>query len=66
MHPPTRASQPYATRAATMQAYAEHVSRGKVEMFDALGIDVVLGRRAGPFFWDAFDDRRDLLLGAAG
>jgi acetylornithine/succinyldiaminopimelate/putrescine aminotransferase len=41
-----------------MRAFADHVSRGKVETFDALGIDIVLGRREGPYFWDAFDDRR--------
>jgi acetylornithine/succinyldiaminopimelate/putrescine aminotransferase len=41
-----------------MEAFALHVSRGKVEAFEALGIDIVLGRREGPFFWDAFDDRR--------
>jgi putrescine aminotransferase len=51
-------TQPFATRAETSAAFATHVSRGKVEAFDALGIDVVLGRREGPFFWDAFDDRR--------
>ena len=48
----------FGTRAATMQAFADHVSRGKVEAFEALGLDIVLGRREGPFFWDAFDDRR--------
>ena len=41
-----------------MRAFAEHVSRGKVETFEELGIDIVLGRREGPFFWDAFDERR--------
>jgi len=50
--------QPFTTRDATMQAYADHISRGKVELFEELGIDLVLGRRDGPFFWDAFDDRR--------
>ena len=50
--------QPFPTRSATMDAFAEHVSRGKVETFEALGIDIVLGRREGAFFWDAFDDRR--------
>ena len=49
---------PFGSRAATMQAFADHVSRGKVEAFEALGLDIVLGRREGPFFWDAFDDRR--------
>lgn len=53
-----RPAQPFGSRAATMQAFAEHVSRGKVEAFEALGIDIVLGRRQGAFFWDAFDDRR--------
>ncbi len=55
-----RPPQPFASRAATMQAFAEHVSRGKVEMFAELGLDIVLGRREGPYFWDAFDDRRFL------
>jgi len=41
-----------------MASFAEHISRGKVDAFEALGIDIVLGRREGPFFWDAFDDRR--------
>ncbi len=50
--------QPYADRAATTAAFADHLSRGKVEAFEALGIDIVLGRREGVFFWDAFDERR--------
>ncbi|MCJ7437441.1 MAG: aminotransferase class III-fold pyridoxal phosphate-dependent enzyme [Acidimicrobiia bacterium] len=53
-----RPATPFGSRAATMQAFADHVSRGKVEAFEALGLDIVLGRREGPFFWDAFDDRR--------
>ena len=51
-------AQPFATREATMRAFSERMSRGKVEIFESLGIDIVLGRREGPFFWDAFDDRR--------
>ena len=54
-HPP---QQPFATRDATLRAFAEHLSRGKVEAFEELGIDLVLGRREGPFFWDAYDERR--------
>jgi acetylornithine/succinyldiaminopimelate/putrescine aminotransferase len=50
--------QPYPDLAATSAAFADHLSRGKVEAFEALGIDIVLGRREGPFFWDAFDGRR--------
>src|SRR6185295_9706666 len=41
-----------------MEAFAAHLSRGKVDAFESLGIDLVLGRREGPFFWDAFDGRR--------
>jgi acetylornithine/succinyldiaminopimelate/putrescine aminotransferase len=50
--------QPFATRDATIRAFAQHISRGKVETFEELGIDLVLGRREGPFFWDAYDERR--------
>jgi len=51
-------AQPFDTRSETMRVFADHLSRGKVETFEALGIDIVLGRREGPFFWDAYDDRR--------
>ncbi len=50
--------QPFANRPDTAAAFAAHISRGKVDAFEALGIDLVLGRRDGPYFWDAFDDRR--------
>ncbi|MEX0666134.1 MAG: aminotransferase class III-fold pyridoxal phosphate-dependent enzyme [Acidimicrobiia bacterium] len=50
--------QPFANRDETLRAFADHISRGKVETFEELGIDLVLGRREGPFFWDAYDGRR--------
>lgn len=50
--------QPFPDRDQTLHAFAEHLSRGKVDTFTELGIDLVLGRREGPFFWDAFDGRR--------
>ncbi|MBM3671016.1 MAG: aspartate aminotransferase family protein [Actinobacteria bacterium] len=53
-----RPSQPFSSRPDTMRAFADHISRGKVETFEELGIDIVLGLREGPFFWDAFDERR--------
>lgn len=55
MHDPVG---PYETRAETMAAFGAHVSQGKVDAFEALGIDIVLGRREGPYFWDAYDGRR--------
>ena len=49
--------QPFATCDATMDAFADHVSRGKVELYRALGLDLVMGRREGIRFWDAYSDR---------
>ncbi|MCZ7528708.1 MAG: aminotransferase class III-fold pyridoxal phosphate-dependent enzyme [Acidimicrobiia bacterium] len=46
------------TRAEAMASFARHVSRGKVETFESLGIDLVLGERGGPCFRDAYDGRR--------
>lgn len=50
--------QPFSSREATFAAFADHVSRGKVATFEALGVDLVMGHREGPYFWDAFDGRR--------
>lgn len=49
--------QPYPTSVATSQAFAEHVNRGKVATFEALGLDLVMGERSGSRFRDAFDGR---------
>ncbi len=49
--------QPFDTCDDAMAAFAEHVSQGKVELFRALGIDLVMGRRQGIRFWDAYSDR---------
>ena len=51
-------AQPFTTRGEATKAFAHHLSQGKVDTFDALGVDLVLGRRDGPYFWDAYDDRR--------
>jgi acetylornithine/succinyldiaminopimelate/putrescine aminotransferase len=50
-------SQPYPTAAATTAAFADHVNRGKVAMFEAFGLDLVMGERSGARFHDAFDGR---------
>jgi acetylornithine/succinyldiaminopimelate/putrescine aminotransferase len=49
--------QPYASSAQTMDAFAEHLSRGKVELYRSMGLDVVMGRREGVRFWDAYSER---------
>lgn len=51
-------SYPLPTRDATFTAFAAHVSPGKVALFRDAGFDVCMGRREGPFFYDAFDGRR--------
>ncbi len=49
--------EPYPSRAATTDAFANHVNRGKVVAFEALGLDLVMGEREGARFRDAFDGR---------
>jgi len=49
--------QPYPTREATMAAFAQHVSAGKVKMYQSAGLDGVMGERAGSSFHDAFSER---------
>ncbi len=51
------AQQPFDSRHAVMAAFAEHLSRGKVELFQALGVDVVMGGRDGVRFFDAYSER---------
>lgn len=48
-------SQPYASRAATEEAFAAHVNAGKVSTYRALGLELVMGERSGSTFLDAFD-----------
>jgi acetylornithine/succinyldiaminopimelate/putrescine aminotransferase len=50
-------SQPFDDRAAATAAFAAHVNRGKVAMFEQYGLDVVMGERAGARFHDAYSDR---------
>jgi acetylornithine/succinyldiaminopimelate/putrescine aminotransferase len=48
------ATQPFATRDETERVFATRVNRGKVDTFAALGIHLVMGRREGARFQDAF------------
>lgn len=54
----TAPAQPYPSRDTTLEAFAAHISRGKVEAYRALGLDVVMGAREGIRFHDAFDHDR--------
>lgn len=49
----------YSTRDEAIDAFAAHVSQGKVDFFRGVGMDIVMGRREGCFFWDV-DGRRFL------
>ena len=50
---------PFADKASATAAFAEHVNRGKVATYEALGLDIVMGEREGSWFTDAYDtDRR--------
>ena len=51
-----RPEQPYRSREAALEAYAEHVSRGRAALFTEWGMDVVMGHREGPRFHDAFSE----------
>ncbi len=53
--------QPFGNRAETAEVFAEHVNRGKVRAFEALGVDLQMGERAGSWFADAFDPERRYL-----
>ena len=38
--------------------FRRHVSSGKADFFEDVGVDFVFGRREGPFVWDATSDKR--------
>ena len=40
------------------QLFAKHVSSAKVAFFESAGIDFILGKRDGPFMWDAIGDKK--------
>ena len=51
-------AQPFSDREASFEAFARHVNGGKVATYRQVGLDVVMGRRGGAFFEDAYDGRR--------
>lgn len=57
MNPPTPGDQPYATSFETAAVFAAHVNPGKVAVFEAMGVDIVMGERRGSRFQNAFDGR---------
>jgi acetylornithine/succinyldiaminopimelate/putrescine aminotransferase len=49
--------QPYPSPSVTTEVFAEHVNAGKVAAFGALGLDLVMGERAGSRFQNVVDGR---------
>ena len=49
--------QPYPSPSVTTEVFAEHVNAGKVAAFEALGLDLVMGERAGSRFQNVVDGR---------
>jgi putrescine aminotransferase len=56
-HPSRPDAAPYPSHERLLEAFAEHVHPGKVRLFAALGVDVVMGEREGPRFQDARSGR---------
>ncbi|MFN8112779.1 MAG: aminotransferase class III-fold pyridoxal phosphate-dependent enzyme [Solirubrobacterales bacterium] len=54
---PDGSPEPFATREETATEFAAHVNRGKALALEALGVDIVIGDRAGARFQDAFSGR---------
>src|SRR5690348_10447965 len=50
--------QPYPSATSTYAANADHLNRGTVKAYEALGMHLVLGDREGARFSDAFTGRR--------
>ncbi len=50
--------QPYADRERTFEAYGRHVNAGKTTMYRQLGLELVMGERAGAGFVDAWSGQR--------
>ena len=54
----TKVHQPYPTLDATYDAFAEHVSPGKVGRYRQMGMEIVMGERDGATFTDAYCGKR--------
>jgi len=52
--------KPFPSRQATVDSFARHVSPGKVATYQKYGVELIMGRREGAWFEDAFDQRRFL------
>jgi putrescine aminotransferase len=46
------------SKSEIVDSFRRHVSSGKADFFNGVGIDFVFGRREGPFVWDATSGKR--------
>jgi len=47
-----------ALKARAIEDFRSYVSSGKVAFWQQLNMDLVMGRRAGPYFWDLDNEKR--------
>jgi len=48
--------QPFVTREGTVAAFGKHVNPGKAKLYRDVDMEVVMGRRGGVRFSDAYED----------
>ena len=56
-------TQPFPTRQAATEAFASHVSRGKAEFYQTIGLDVVMGGRQGVALGSSHDGAGHIEVG---
>jgi putrescine aminotransferase len=54
---PVAIAQPYGSREEATAAFAAHVNSGKANALQAMGVDIVVGKREGARFRDAYSGR---------
>ncbi len=54
----SRKAKQSALKQQSIQSFWEHVSSGKVEFFQKYDMDLIMGRREGPYLWDIDGKKR--------
>ena len=54
----SRKAKQSALKQQSIQSFRDHVSSGKVEFFQKYAMDLVMGRREGPYLWDIDGKKR--------
>ena len=54
----SRKAKQSALKQQSIQSFRDHVSSGKVEFFQKYDMDLIMGRREGPYLWDIDGKKR--------